>query len=179
MDCTVKIIRIKELQQEIEQLKSLYLFPGMSLLYLDRFFDDLKAQVGLAFYLKSHYVTDQIFLTKMESCWIQMSEKIRKFEKECLNFNTWPDIVNQQKKESEKNLKKIQVLLDYAEFNELENINELIYAEKLKVEKQLFCNKTMAFFPSNLFDADSDVVGNLIFITNTYIGQMGIDFLRK
>ena len=76
-------------------------------------------------------------------------------------------------------LKKIQVLLDYAEFNELENINELIYAEKLKVEKQLFCNKTMAFFPSNLFDADSDVVGNLIFITNTYIGQMGIDFLRK
>jgi len=179
MDYLVTQSRIKEMQQEIEQLKSLYVFPGMSLLYLDRFFDDLRAQVGLAFYLKSHYVINRNFLIKMQSTCTQMNEKILSFEKECLNFNDWSKIANQNKKESENNLKKIQILLDYADFNDLEVINELIYAEKLKAEKHLFCNKTMAFFPSNLFDSETDYIGNLVFITNAFIGRMGIDFLKK
>ncbi len=107
MDYLVTQSRIKEMQQEIEQLKSLYVFPGMSLLYLDRFFDDLRAQVGLAFYLKSHYVINRNFLIKMQSTCTQMNEKILSFEKECLNFNDWSKIANQNKKESENNLKKI------------------------------------------------------------------------
>ena len=99
----------------IELLKSFYSFPGMTLLHLDRHFNDLKAQVGLAFYLKSHYVTDQTLLVKMESTWIQMNEKIRSFEKECLKSNEWSQIATQLREENEKSIKNIQMQFNFVD----------------------------------------------------------------
>ena len=180
MDFSINQKKIKQMTEDIELLKSFFNFPGMTLIYLDRFFDDLRTQVSFAFYLKSHYVTDPILLAKMESTWMFMNEKIREFEKECLISNDWHRVVNQLKEESDGNLKYIQKHLDFIETTEqLDYFNELVYEEKVKAEKHIFCNKTIAFLPSNLFDADTDHAGNLVLIENHYIGHVGIDFLRK
>lgn len=154
----------------LDELKSM-LTVHNARLYLANHFCDLRAQIDLDFVR----LNDVTFKTD----WIQMINKTKEFEKECLNslarhsfFQNESAVVKEKIKLIEHKLTKFKTKFNSSQLNEL---NQSIKYEKLLLEKILFLNKTLVY----LNNIHSVKLGKLLFISDAYLNKLSIDLFIK
>ena len=168
-----------QLKNEYELIKSFYEFPRMNFLYLENYFNDLKSEIDMAFFLQLAFLSkEKQKLNSLNEIWTNITNRVNSFQRECLEAQD-SNFLLQMKEDTMDNLDKIDLEL---EKNEFESVKSLIYDEKAKIEKNLFDNKTIAFLNSSLlFKDDSEqtnLAGKLLIIKDEYIGNTGLDYLR-
>lgn len=190
--------KFTNLMKKNEQLKSLIESPKMGIIYLSDWFSELRSRIDLEFVKKDILITDISLKSKFKENWTKIISNVDLLENECIksykkckNYET-----SQETKENlqliENKLKNLANLFNQNITNEkyeqeIDEINDLIYDERLKIEKILFLNKTIIFFNKTnckhnnlLGKLESEIaVGKLLVISNEYFGEKGIEFLKR
>lgn len=194
-----------KLVQEFEQLIQLIQNPKI---FLNNYFSYIRNEVDLAYFERKSNLNNEQSSIKMKEQWNDLISKINSFEFECcLNSTPFNDTILREKNEKIQFIEsKLNILMqhedDYDEYLEdsdqllQQEINDLINDEAIKLENILFLNKTIIFLnkfkyqsnPMNkigeeekcLFDKmDNETIGRLLIISNQYLGQQAIDFLKE
>ena len=189
---------LSDLKKNSEQLKSLLESPKMGIIYLADWFSELRSSIDMEFVKRDISCTDISLKSKLKENWTKIISRVDLLEKECIK--------NQKKvknyeitQETTANLQlidnELKILTDLLSLNainekyqqEIFELDDLIYIERLRIEQALFLNKTIIFFneinchDNNLIaKLDSELaVGKLLLISNEYFGKKGVDFLKR
>jgi hypothetical protein len=182
--------KLKQINRKFIQLK---LASYNANEYIYNYFSDLRNEVDLAANseLAANDNKDQIKESELTDNWIALIDQIKSYEKECLSSRTICNSIAEQVKAHrcvEMVNRKLNELNSQADKNEaFQNIDHLLDEEIYKIEKSLFCNKTMIFLDKNkcelkaLFNKMNlnVTLGKLIFITNEYFGKLSIETLKR
>jgi hypothetical protein len=160
-----------KLRTELAALKEIYESP---IIYLKNYFVLLRNHVDKDLTEK---IKNEKLKKKKETLnetLRKMLEKIDKFETECLSSVDQNQQINQNT-DLISQFDKIEVMLTDLTAKNLEEINESIQSEEIYILKQLFQNKTIAYFVNSIAknstfeSANSKIDGKLVLINDEFI----------
>ncbi len=177
--------RLKYIHLKFNQLKLASYNPDD---YIYNYFSDLRNEIDLV--ANSQLMDDDTPANNNEIItdnWIEIIDLIKFFEKECNQMRSLKnslteiakahlviDFIHKKINENSNQLDKIEVFKE---------IDQLLDSELFKLEKRLFCNKTMFFLDRQKNDClksmPKEKIGKLIFVTNEYFSRKSIENLKS
>lgn len=180
--------RVEKINEKLLNIRTATFNPDE---YIYNYFSDLKTEVDIAanIELASEGITSQTE-NELSDNWIALIDQVKQFERECLQTNSLSinladtlkrnkiiDSIQRKLTDAVKQEKNAEI------FNDIEN---QLDDELDKLEKFLFCNKTLIFLDKQKCELKSlfskmnlnVTIGKLIFVTNEYFNKDCIEQLK-
>ena len=197
MTNSISIDNFSKLNQQLEELKIILDSPKI---FLRKYFLELRNDINNSF-IQQHEYIDEIQKSNLLENWLKIITKLNEFENNCYSH-----LVNElDHKVFDTSKLKLSQLNKRNSMNSIEmlcqEIHDLIQSEKFKVERTVFCNKTIFFMSKfklndNLplvdhFNKKSEILrlfekmnpdvtaGKLIIINDEYFNKEDLNLLKK
>jgi len=166
------------INEKFEHLKFLFECPR---LFLSNFFNDLKAEIDSSFALKEQSINDKEILTEN---WTNIIKRVEEFELECFRAKK----KNEFQKEFQQEMSELISLIasDLIRKKADNVLDDLISQNILKIEKELFLNKTIVYLDEskmerNIFDEIDleTTAGKLLIINDQYLSSNELQLLKE
>ena len=197
MTNSISIDNFSKLNQQLEELKIILDSPKI---FLRKYFLELRNDINNSF-IQQHEYIDETQKSSLLENWLEIITKLNEFENNCYSH-----LVNElDHKVFDTSKLKLSQLNKRNSMNSIEmlcqEIHDLIQSEKFKVERTVFCNKTIFFMSKfklndNLplvdhFNKKSEILrlfekmnpdvtaGKLIIINDEYFNKEDLNLLKK
>ena len=168
---------------KLKHLKFLFECPR---LFLSNFFNDLKAEIDSSFVLKELSLSENERKILIKN-WIDIIKRVEVFEAECFRVKNKNEFQKEFQHEMSKLISYIETdLIQHKKTENNENLEDLICENILKLERELFLNKTIVYLDESKTERNffqyidfETTAGKLVIISDQYFSTNELQLLKE